>query len=158
MDESDLAFQVCKTPEEITASQSAEAAVLDGLGRNIVERIGNVELGRPIRIFIRDRSDKVVGGVVAHCFGGWAFIALLWIEKSLRNRGYGTRLVRMLEAEAVQCGCRYAHLDTYSFEAKPFYARLGFEVFAVLEDYPIGHRKYFLKKRLAGKGLGKDAG
>jgi GNAT superfamily N-acetyltransferase len=150
MDERGLAFQVCKTPEEIAAAQSGETAVLEGLGNNIIERIGNVELGRPLRIFIRDKADKVVGGVVANCFGGWVFIALLWIEKSLRNRGYGTRLMQMLEAEAASCGCRYAHLDTYSFEARPFYERLGYEVFATLEDYPIGHRKYFLKKPLAG--------
>jgi hypothetical protein len=41
-------------------------------------------------------------------------------------------------------------VDTYSFEAKPFYEKLGYEVYGVLEDYPEEHCKYFLKKRLAG--------
>jgi GNAT superfamily N-acetyltransferase len=150
MDKHGLSVQVCKTPEEITAAQDAEIVLIEGLGNNIIEHIGNVELGSPLRVFIRNELDEVVGGVTANCFGGWVYISLLWVEKSLRNLGYGTRLMQMVEAEAIQCGCQNAHVDTYSFEAKPFYERLGYELFATLEDYPKGHCKYFLKKRLVG--------
>jgi hypothetical protein len=41
-----------------------------------------------------------------------------------------------------------AHLDTYSFEARPFYEKHGYSLFATLDDYPIGFSKYFLKKIL----------
>jgi endonuclease/exonuclease/phosphatase (EEP) superfamily protein YafD len=37
---------------------------------------------------------------------------------------------------------------TFSFQARPFYEKFGYEVFATLEDYPPGHRKYFLRKAL----------
>jgi GNAT superfamily N-acetyltransferase len=148
MDNQKLSIQICKTPDELKASQTAEMVMLEGLGNNILEHLGNVELGRPIRIFLRNPSDEVVGGVIANCFGGWVYIALLWVGKSLRNQGYGTRLMRLLEAEAIQKGCHHAHLDTYSFEARPFYERLGYELFATLDDYPKGHCKYFLKKQL----------
>jgi GNAT superfamily N-acetyltransferase len=150
MDERGISFQVCKTLEEIKSSQSAENVVLEGLGNNIIENIGNVELGRPLRVFVRNESDEVVGGVIAHCFGGWVYISLLWVDKSMRNLGYGAQLMHLLESEAIQYGCQNAHLDTYSFEAKPFYERLGYELFATLEDYPKGYCKYFLKKRLVG--------
>jgi GNAT superfamily N-acetyltransferase len=156
MDEHGLSIQICRTPEELKASQDAEMAVLEGLGNNIIEHLGNVDLGRPLKIFIRNRSDEVVGGVIANCFGGWVYISLLWIEKSLRNLGYGSRLMQLVEAEALRYGCQYAHLDTYSFEARPFYERLGYELFTTLEDYPKGHCKYFLKKRLAGPGTGTN--
>jgi len=148
MDENGLSLQICKTPEEINAAQDAEMAILKGLGNNILEHLGQVELGRALRIFLRNQANEVVGGVVANCFGGWVYIALLWIEKSLRNRGYGTRLMQLVEAEAIQLGCQNAHVDTYSFEAQPFYERLGYELFATLENYPPDHCKYFLKKRL----------
>ena len=101
----------------------------------------------------------VVGGVIAHVFGGWVYISLLWVDESLRNRGYGTALLDRMEREAARLGCGHAHLDTYSFEARPFYERHGYEVFGTLEDYPSGHRKYFLKKTLAGRagrGAGED--
>jgi GNAT superfamily N-acetyltransferase len=148
MNEKGISYLICKTPEELKFAQQAEIAILEGLGNNILEQLGNVELGRPIRIFIQDQAGKVVGGVIANCFGGWMYITLLWVEKSLRNLGYGTQLLQLVEAEAIQMGYTYAHVDTYSFEARPFYEKHGYELFATLEDYPPGHRKYFLKKRM----------
>jgi len=136
--------------QEIEATESDVLVILEGLGRNILKHLGNVELGKSIRIFMRDEEGRVVGGTTANIFGGWVYISLLWVEDSLRNQGHGTELLHRLEEEAMRLGCQYAHLDTYSFEAKPFYERLGYKVFGVLENYPEGHCKYFLKKRLAG--------
>jgi GNAT superfamily N-acetyltransferase len=150
MDEYGLSIQICKTQEEMQAAQEAEMVLIEGLGNNILKCIGNVELGHSLKIFIRNKANEVVGGVIANSFGGWVYIALLWIDESLRNRGYGTRLMHLVETEAIQLGCQYAHVDTYSFEAKPFYERLGYELFATLEDYPKGYCKHFLKKRLVG--------
>jgi len=148
MDAHGHSIQICKTREELKAAQDGERAILEGLGNNILEHLGDVELGRSLRLFIRNQANEVVGGVIANCFGGWMYIALLWVEKSLRNQGYGTQLMHLVEEEAVQLGCENAHVDTYSFEARPFYERLGYELFATLEDCPKGHCKYFLKKRL----------
>jgi GNAT superfamily N-acetyltransferase len=151
MDERRLSIQVCKTQDDFIASADAEMVILDGLGQNILKNIGKVELGRPIKIFVRNEMDQVVGGLIALAFGGWVYISLLWMEESLRNLGYGTRLVRLCEEEAVHLGCEYAHVDTYSFEARPFYERLGYELFAALDDYPKGYCKYFLKKQLTNE-------
>jgi GNAT superfamily N-acetyltransferase len=142
--------QVCVRPQEIEDTQGDVLVLLEGLGGNILKNLGDVELGRSIRVFLRDEGGKVVGGTTANLFGGWVYIELLWVEEPLRNQGYGAELVDRLESEALKLGCRSAHVDTYSFEARPFYERLGYEVFGVLEDYPEGHCKYFMKKRLAG--------
>jgi hypothetical protein len=53
-----------------------------------------------------------------------------------------------IEQAAKERGCTYAHLDTFSFQARPFYEALGYEVFATLDEYPPGHHKYFMKKAL----------
>ena len=150
MDEHGLSIQICKTPQELKDNQDAEIALIEGLGNNIIEHLGNVDLGRPIKIFLRNETNEVVGGAIAHCFGGWLYLELLWVEKSLRNLGYGTQMMQLVEAEAIQMGCENAHVDTYSFEARPFYERIGYDLFATLEDYPPGYCKYFLKKRLVG--------
>jgi GNAT superfamily N-acetyltransferase len=148
MDIPAFSIQLCKTREAFIAAQDAEMALIEGLGNNILHHLGNVELGIPVKIFIRDKDNRVVGGLTATLFGGWMYISLLWVDESLRNQGYGARLVQMAEEEAIAHDCQYAHVDTYSFEAKPFYDRLGYETFAILDDYPKGYCKYFMKKRL----------
>jgi hypothetical protein len=40
-------------------------------------------------------------------------------------------------------------LETLSFQARGFYERYGYSVFGELDDFPPGHRKYFLKKNLS---------
>jgi GNAT superfamily N-acetyltransferase len=148
LEKNSLSFQICRKPIEIEAAKDGVSAILEGLGKNIVKNVGNIELGKSIHIFIRNNENKAVGGAITHLFGGWLYILLLWIEESLRNKGYGTELMNIVEREALEFGCKYAHLETYSFEAKPFYEKLGYKVFAMLENYPIGHKKYFLKKEL----------
>ena len=148
MDKNEFTFLTYKTPEEMKFAQEAEMAILEGLGSNILEHLGNVELGQPIRIFIQNQAGKVVGGVIANCFGGWMYTSLLWIDKSLRNLGYGTRLMPHVESEAIQMSNTHAHVDPYSFEVRPFYEKHGYELFATLDDYLPGHCKYFLKKKL----------
>jgi hypothetical protein len=37
-------------------------------------------------------------------------------------------------------------VDTFSFQAQPFYESLGFAVFGVQPNFPPGHRCLFLRK------------
>ena len=148
MKENNLSFQICRTSDDFKSAEDGYQAVLEGLGRNITSKIGNVDLGKNVQVFIRNRENKVVGGVVGHIFGGWLYVSLLWVEESLRNKGNGTKLLKKVEGEAVKLGCKYAHLDTYSFEAKPFYEKNGYTLFATLENYPEGHSKHFLRRKL----------
>jgi ribosomal protein S18 acetylase RimI-like enzyme len=78
----------------------------------------------------------------------WLFIRLLWLPETLRGTGLGRDLMQRAEAEASARGCGNVWLDTYSFQARGFYEKLGYTVFGTLEGYPPGHRRYFLQKRL----------
>lgn len=101
-----------------------------------------------LAIFIRDDGGVIAGGLDGYTHWGWLFISHLWLTEALRGRGYGTQLVEQAEQEAIQRGCHGAYLDTFDFQALGFYRKLGYDVFGVLEDFPPGHRRYFLQKRL----------
>ena len=99
-------------------------------------------------ILLRDPGGEVVGGLLAEVYWGWLHVDALWVTDSLRGRGYGAKLMTTAEQEAVARGCNSAFLDTFSFQALPFYERLGYEVFGELVDFPPGHGRYFLRKSL----------
>jgi GNAT superfamily N-acetyltransferase len=102
----------------------------------------------PIRIFLRDESGTLRGGITAGVWGGWLDIQDLWIDEALRRQGYGEQLLAAAEDEARAYGCRNAHVRTFSFQARPFYEKFGYQVIATLEDYPPGHAHYYLRKTL----------
>lgn len=102
---------------------------------------------RSLAVFAYE-TDKLVGGAAGYTHWGWLFVSHLWVTDELRGDGLGSRLMREIESAAVRRGAGLAHLDTYDFQALGFYERLGYEQFAELKDYPHGHSRHFLKKRL----------
>ena len=52
------------------------------------------------------------------------------------------------EDMAKEHGAFAATLETFTVQAPDFYAKRGYAVFGRLDDYPPGHAKLFLSKRL----------
>ena len=82
---------------------------------------------------------------------------MLFVPASLRGRGLGSALVRTAEAEARTIGCVGMQVDTFSFQAQPFYERLGFTVFGVQENFPPGYRCVYLRKAFDGQAMAMAA-
>ncbi len=70
-------------------------------------------------------TGEVLGGLWAETLFGRLHVNLLFVPESMRRGGIGRRLIGDAEAEALRRGCRGAWLDTYSFQARGFYERLG---------------------------------
>ena len=102
----------------------------------------------PVGFFLKSRSGEWLGGLLGNIWGGWLHVTHLWIASPVRRQGHGTRLLLAAEDYAVERACIGASLETQSFEARPFYEKFGYEVFATLENCPPGHSKFFLRKRL----------
>ncbi|MQW88318.1 GNAT family N-acetyltransferase [Sinorhizobium saheli] len=99
-------------------------------------------------IVIRDPETLVaVGGLYAVDGYGWAFVRYLAIPGQYRGLGLGRRLMEEAEKVARARGYIGMWLDTFEFQARPFYEKLGFELFGELEGGPGAIPRYFLKKR-----------
>jgi GNAT superfamily N-acetyltransferase len=101
----------------------------------------------PIAFAIEDERGAILGGLSGAIAYGWLFVELLFVPESLRGRGIGTELIRRAEAEAAARGCHSVWLDTFEFQARGFYERLGYTCFGELKNYPAGSR-FFMNKRL----------
>lgn len=93
-------------------------------------------------------DDEIAGGVIGVVYWDWLYVDLMWLREDLRGRGYGHRLLELVEDEARQRGATQVYLDTFSFQAPEFYKRHGYKVFGELKDFPAGHDRFFLTKRL----------
>ncbi|GLZ51748.1 GNAT family N-acetyltransferase [Actinomycetospora sp. NBRC 106378] len=93
-------------------------------------------------------DDGLVGGLAGYTHFSWLYVEQLWVDASRRGTGLGSALLRAAEDEARRRDCRGVWLDTYSFQARPFYEAHGYRLFGELADYPPGHAKYFLTKAL----------
>lgn len=96
---------------------------------------------------LRDAAGQLLAGMTGLISWGWLFVEAVWVDDSQRGRGTGRRLMAAAEAHARAQGCHAAWLDT--FQAEGFYRALGYERFGVLEEYPAGQSRTFLRKRLS---------
>jgi GNAT superfamily N-acetyltransferase len=102
----------------------------------------------PLALALRDDAGTIVGGLIGELHWGWLRIDILAVEQRLRGLGWGGRLLAEAERLAAEAGCHHAWLDTFSFQARPFYEKAGYRVFGELADYPAGQSRFFLAKSL----------
>jgi GNAT superfamily N-acetyltransferase len=102
---------------------------------------------RPLVLAARSPDDSLIAGLVGETAWRWAFVDLLWVDEAHRRHGLGRRLLTAAEDEARHRDCVGVYLDTFDFQARPFYERQGYTVFGILEDYPVGHRRFYMQKR-----------
>lgn len=122
--------------------------ILDPLVKYNVSRAGPSN-SRPLIITIRNTSNETVGGLWGDTGFQWLFTQFLAVPETLRGKGLGTRIMLMAEKEAIFRGCHSAWLDTFEFQARGFYERIGYECFGQLRDYPPGFSRHFMKKNLS---------
>lgn len=106
------------------------------------------ERDRAFSIFLKDDQAKVLGGIQAFLGSESIYIDVLWVDGSLQKQGYGAKLLKAAEREAIENGCLYSLVDTWDFQAEEFYLKNGYERIGELKKYWLGHTKIFLRKKL----------
>lgn len=140
-DGADLAIKLNPSPAEV------DAVLQPLVGHN---RAVNGRLGfQPFAIHLTD-DDVVTGGIVGMTNFDWLIVQYLFVPEARRRQGIGTRLMAEAERFATERGCVGAWLDTFAFQARPFFEGLGYSLVGTIEDHPIGSGRHFLSKRFDG--------
>jgi GNAT superfamily N-acetyltransferase len=129
-------------------NQESMDAVGDPLDRFNTERAG-AHHHQPLAILIENPvTGERQGGLWGESFYDWLFVKLFFIPDTLRGHGLGQRILTQAEEIAKARGCTGVWLDTFEFQARGFYEKLGYTVFGTINDFPKGFSRFFLQKRI----------
>ena len=98
--------------------------------------------------FIVYDNDKLVGGAVGFVEYNWYFLDLLYIDEEYRSQTIGTKLIKQIEEYAKEEKLTGIRMETWDFQARGFYEKNGYKVFAEIKDCPPTTICYFLKKEI----------
>lgn len=102
----------------------------------------------PVALLLKNTEGETVGGLWGRAVYDWLFIQYLAVPAALRRSGLGRSLMLKAEQIARDHNCVGIWLDTFAFQARPFYEKLGYTRFGQIDDNPRGGTHYFLQKRL----------
>lgn len=104
-------------------------------------------LEKEINFIVYD-DNKLIGGAIGFIKYDWYFLDMLYIDEEYRKRKIGTMLINELEDFALKEKLTGIRTDTWDFQAKEFYEKMGFKLFGELKDCPLGTINYFFEKKL----------
>ncbi|WP_044617779.1 GNAT family N-acetyltransferase [Gynuella sunshinyii] len=93
-------------------------------------------------------DGSVACGIVGEVWGAWLSIKYLFVSPSRKQQGIGSELLSKLEERAVSLGAKQAVLETYSFQAKGFYEKNGYELRMTLDNCPETEQLHYMTKVL----------
>lgn len=98
---------------------------------------------------IKGLDGNIIAGInsMLYCWN-CLYIDVLWVKEEFRKQGHGSLLLNEVEKIAKEKGCNLINLDTFDFQGKDFYIKHGYEIFGVLDDCPIEHKRYYMKKNI----------
>lgn len=99
-------------------------------------------------LFLRSDTGKLHGGVTVRVLGQCLYLDYFWLSEGVRGKGWGEKIMNMVEQEGKNRNVNGIYLDTYTFQASQFYKKLGFIETGRFCDFPVlGVDKIFLCKR-----------
>jgi GNAT superfamily N-acetyltransferase len=130
----------------IDEAQETYEALLEGMKAFNKKAVG-VGGSQKFNVALRDDAGQVIGGAAATLAGDSMYLDIVWTGDSARGQGHGRRIMEMIEAEGRRRGANDAWLYTMSWQARPFYEKLGY---ACVGETPFmqKYRRYFMWKQL----------
>jgi GNAT superfamily N-acetyltransferase len=93
-------------------------------------------------------DGATIGGALCYSEYNWLYIDVLFVDENLRGQDIGSKLLAEVEEFAREKKFGGVFLDTFDFQAKPFYEKNGYKLCGTIENMPFGSRRYTLAKQL----------
>lgn len=124
--------------------QQSAASLAAKYGEPAREQLGAFIYGDPLA---NSDNHLILGGIEGQVSGSWLYIDTLWLDETLRGKGYGVRLMNVMEQAAVQRGVQKAFLGTATFQAPNFYKKLGYQVVGEMQMATSNYHQFLMTRQ-----------
>ncbi|MBS0651933.1 MAG: GNAT family N-acetyltransferase [Verrucomicrobia bacterium] len=122
--------------------------IFEAFGKHAVQTTGMNGLSEDPVAFEMLEGQTLVGCVVVQYFWGQLHIKYLYVEEAYRGLGYGKALMQRALDYGKERGCRFAFVETMSFQAPEFYQKMGFHLDFKRDGFDAGTSFNYLRKNL----------
>jgi GNAT superfamily N-acetyltransferase len=122
-------------------------ALCKGLEKHAKQTIGNTSF-EPFGFLVHDHNEALIAGCTGVFMYGVLNIKLLWVDEIMRSKGLGRQLLEKAEIFAKQNNCRYTTLESFDWQAKGFYEKMGYKVEFSYDGYDNDSKFYFFRKKI----------
>lgn len=122
-----------------------EGILLKGISDYALEKKGFLPI-QPFSFFLKNNEQKVIGGISGATFYDSLYIDSLWVDKTFRHQGLGTKLLQEAEAMGKKRSAKFAVVHTMDWEGLPFYQKLGYTIEFTREGYSQNSKMFLLRK------------
>ena len=105
-------------------------------------------LPEDVCLIARDELHTIIGGITGALMGDHLRIDWVWVDAAHRGQGLGSQLLGALDVYAGENNCQFIQLDTYDFQARPFYEKCGYICVGTIEKWLHGRDCHFMRKTL----------
>ena len=94
-------------------------------------------------------GDKLAGSVIGKAYLNWLHLDLVWVDEAFRKQGLGKKLMQQTLQKARELGLFGIEVWTQNWQAPGFYRKLGYEEFAVIDDFTPGSKRFAFRYYLS---------
>lgn len=97
-------------------------------------------------ILLKDSNGILKGVVVASILWNGMHIDTLWVDVTIRNQKWGSKLMKLVEKEGRSRGATVAYTDTFTWQAPGFYEKMGYSLYGKIDNFPPGNSLSYFSK------------
>lgn len=133
---------------EEASSKELVNQIYQGFCEHSIEKMGYDGNIQQYAFVARNEKGDMIGAAVVKTFWGALHIKYLYLKPNYRGKGIGKSLMDQAFKKGLQLACRFAFVETMSFQALDFYKNLGFQEEFVRKGYDKKTSFHYLKKAL----------
>lgn len=84
----------------------------------------------------------LIGSIIGKIFLDWLHIDLVWVSPLHRRKGLGREMMLKMQDYATEYGVSGIEIWTQSWQAPDFYRKMGYNEFAVFDDFLPGKKRH----------------